>query len=167
MARKPKKTLDEKCLEMKARQQDINPVMVAFQFKKGVAQLMRKKGVKQKAQEFLETAMDIVVPDEWLVNGLENLRGRKMTFQQILLFRVMYNAVTGTKNNGFKDAQELLNRLLGKVPLVIRHGEAPDDDEEFMELTDDELNAEIVKLAESVRIKRLPTVKAEVVEERK
>src|SRR5208282_3345320 len=158
-----KKTLEEKQIEMKAEQQGTNPQLVVWQFRKGVKSMMRKKGIKQKAQEFLETCMDIVVPDEWLVNGLESLQGRGMTFQQVVTFRRLYHATTGTKNLASKECDDMFNRLFGKVPLLVRHKEG-DDDDDFLELTDDQLNREISRLAETVRLKRLPVATVTAVE---
>lgn len=151
--------LKRKQQEMKARQ--VHPAMIAWQFRKGVSGLTLKKGVKKAVEEFLKQSMDCTVPDIWLVNGLEPLKGRKLTFGQVLTFRMLYSATTGYRNQGLKDLQEILNRVLGKVPLVLKHGEADDDD--FVELTDDELNAELLRLSESVRTKRLPIASAEAV----
>lgn len=151
--------LKRKQQEMKERQ--IHPAMIAWQFRKGVSGLTLKKGVKKAVEEFLKQSMDFVVPDIWLVNGLEPLKGRKLTFGQVLTFRMLYSATTGNRNQGLKDLQEILNRVLGKVPLVLKHGEVDDDD--FVELTDDELNAELLRLSESVRTKRLPVASAEAV----
>jgi hypothetical protein len=164
MAPRKKKTLEEKCIEMKARNQGINPTMVAFQFRKGAKQLLRKKGIKQKSQELWDTMTEIVVPDAWLINGLEDLQGHKMTFPQVAMMRRLYHAVTGTKNAASKDTDDVLNRLLGKVPIIVKHTD--DEDDPYLELTDDELNDAIAKLAESVRLKRLPVAKAEVVEDK-
>src|SRR5271163_1576366 len=157
ISRRSKKSLEERQAAIKARQ--INPTMVAFQFRKGAKQLLRKKGIKQKANEMLDTFMDVVVPDEWLTNGLEYMRGHRMTFTQVIMMRRLYHGVTGTKNLASKETDDLFNRLLGKVPIIVKHTD--DEDDDFLELTDDELNDQIAKLAESVRIKRLPAPKVE------
>lgn len=162
MAQRRKKTLEERQIEMKADNQGITPKMVAFQFKKGALQLYRRKGVKQKAQEMLDYLLDVVVPDDWLLDGLEVFRGRRLTFTQAILFRKMYHAVTGLRNPSSRDQEDLINRMLGKVPLVVKRTDG--DDEEFLDLTDEELTKQIAELAERVRIKRLPIVTGEKVE---
>ena len=125
----------------------------ATRFQKGVSGLLLKKGVKKAVEEFLKLSLDYSCPDNWLVNGLEPLRGKKMTFGQVITFRMLYSATTGTRNPGLKDLQEILNRVLGREPSVIKHGEAPPDDE-FEGLSGEELIQLALKINDSIQAKQ-------------
>jgi hypothetical protein len=126
---------------------------VATRFQKGVSGLLLKKGVKKATEEFLKLSLDYVCPEEWKVNGLEIFRGQRITFSQILTFRMLYSATTGTRNPGLKDLQEILNRVLGREPTVIKHGEAPPDDE-FEGMTGEELIQLALKISDSIQAKQ-------------
>jgi hypothetical protein len=131
------------------------PALVAHQFKKGVSQLLLKKGVKKATEEFLKLSLDYTVPDEWLVNGLELLRGRRMTFGQVITFRMLHSATTGVRNPGLKDIQVIFERVLGRMPTTIKYGEA-DPEDDFESMTGEELIQLGLKLADSIQAKRLP-----------
>lgn len=134
----------------------------ATRFQVGVSGLLLKKGIKKATEDYIRLSLDFICPDEWLVDGLEVLRGKKMTFGHVMAVRRLYCAVTGTLDRGLKPAQEIWNRVLGREPTIIKHGEAePDDD--FEGRSGEELIAIAMKLSESIQAKRklLPAPKEE------
>jgi hypothetical protein len=137
------------------------------QFKKGVSGLLLKKGVKKATEDFLKLSLDYRVPDEWLVNGLEQLRGRKMTFGQVLTFRLLHSATTGQRNPALNDLKYIIDRVLGKMPTIVKHGEAPPEDD-FENLTSEQLIELGLSIAESIQAKRtklLPAAKTDAEDE--
>ena len=138
------------------------------QFKKGVSGLLMKKGIKKAMEDNLRLSMDYIIPEDWKINGLEMFKGAKITFAQALTFRLLYAATTGVRNPGLKDLQEILNRILGRMPTIIKHGEAePEDD--FESMTGEELIALGNKLATQIQEKnqkRLPRTTDDTEEER-
>ena len=92
----------------------------------------------QAAEEFIRKGMDLVCPDDWLDDGLEPLRGKKFTLSQAMVFRSYYCAVKGIRNKGLKDMLEIHKRVIGPIPTIVRHGEAPPEDD-LEKLTDVQL----------------------------
>jgi hypothetical protein len=135
------KTLDEKQAE--ARERNRKKAIVPFQFPKGVS---ANPGGKRKSAK--HTELEIVAlanapcPDDWLIDGLEALRGRGLTMAQAVAARAYHK---GIAKGSMQAIAEILQRESGKMPNVqVTAKEQPDDG--FSDMTPEELHAEQVRL---------------------
>jgi hypothetical protein len=133
-------TLTEKQTE--ARQNSVKK-MAPFQFPKGVSGNPggRRKSAKVTEQEITALAT-IPCPDEWLIEGLEQLRGRGLTMAQAIAARAYYK---GIAKGSMQAIAEILQRESGKMPNVqVTKKDQPDDG--FSDMTPEEQRAERIRL---------------------
>ena len=93
-----------------------------------------------RAKRFVKLLHDLdetVAPEEWFSNGLELLKGKSYTVEQLIALRVQWCLATNTRFQNAALIKEVLDRKMGKVPLRVltRPEETP---EEFDALTDAE-----------------------------
>jgi len=115
-----------------------------YHWPKGVTGNFRGRGLKKVIAEYLKLGLDFICPDEWLVSGLEGLKGSgpnggNPTVGEVFAFRLLYHGATGTKNPGLPSAVEVVNRTEGKVPLPVVAKE-PEREGGFTGFSDEELD---------------------------
>jgi len=105
-----------------------------------------------RAKRFVRLLHDLdetIAPETWFSNGLELLKGKSYTVEQLIALRVQWCLATNTRFQNAALIKEVLDRKMGKVPLRVltRPEETP---EEFDALTDEEYEQRKQKLLAEV-----------------
>ena len=105
---------------------------------------------KKPIADVLLMLLDKPAPKEFYVNGFEALKAGSMSLGEMVAARMVYSAACGAKNPGLASAVEIMNRVIGKVPLPVVSREVEHD--EFVGLTEEELDQRLAVLARRVKL---------------
>ena len=136
-------TLQEKQNAMLEKNANFPKDLVKWKIPKGFryANAGRKK---RNADDAVLVAISVQpCPDELLVGVMEGLRGQGLTMGDALQYRMFIDSITGIRGSD-SITRELMNRLFGKVRLVVTKDEGEKDPTTGM--TPEQIRGETMKL---------------------